>query len=124
MLMKILQLVSNHFHQVEQRKKLFIIVPITEPIPPMKNAKRVGPASLIIFLKSALNSSKGIAKGTKYDQTISYAGAALGMIDKLDKTNVPSIATTTAERREPIFVFSAQRLNAATEINIAHNIQC
>ena len=101
-----------------------ITVPSTVPMVPKVNASKVGPASFIILLRLALKSKSGMAIGTRYDQTISYDGASVGIIDKLDKTNVPKIVTITAESLEPIFVFSAHKPNAAAIKRIAHSAQC
>ena len=100
-----------------------IKVPNIVPAAPKTNAINVGPASFIILLRFALNSSNGIARGTRYDHTISYAGASVGIIERFERMNAAIIAITTAESLEPILDFSAQRLNAAMMKRTAHNAQ-
>ena len=101
-----------------------IIVPRTVPTAPKTNAINVGPAYFIILRRLALKSKRGMAIGTRYDQTTSYEGASVGMIDKLERTNVAKIVTTTADSFDPIFVFSAQSPNAAARKSIAQRSQC
>jgi hypothetical protein len=70
-----------------------------------------------------LNNSKGIAIGTRYDQTISYEGADVGIMDKLDRIKAARIVITTADSFDPHFVFSAQTPKAAAVNRIAHSAQ-
>jgi hypothetical protein len=91
---------------------------------PKVNAINVGPASFIILRRLALKSKRGIAIGTRYDQTILYEGASVGIIEKLERIKVASIVITTAETFDPHFVFSAKRPNAAAIKSIAQRSQC
>jgi hypothetical protein len=101
-----------------------ITVPNTVPMVPNVKASKVGPASFIILRRLALNSKSGMAIGTRYDHTISYDGASVGMIERFDNKNVPKIVTITAESLDPIFVLSAQSPKAAAIKSIAHKAQC
>jgi len=55
---------------------------------------------------------------------MSYDGASVGIIDKLDNRNVARIVTITADNFDPHFVFSTHKPKAAARKSNVHNAQC